>query len=277
MRTLFSFWLAILSVSASAQYFYTDILSTENNRTHYRLLIKQQVKKVSVKAYDGAGELIDDFRLIQQVDADKRTLTTYSKTNLSDGSILQTTYNSAGRVIAVLDSSDGASVNTKYRYDAQGRLQVLESVAIQSEQKENIVSEKRMYRYDEKGMPVQMLRIKGQSDTLVVTFVAAENGLPGEEIWTRDGKKIETWYYYYDDKQQLTDIVRFNNAAGKMLPDYLFAYDENGNLTTRVTVQTGTGQYRTWQYRYNSAGLKVAEVVLNKKKEQEGRLEYSYQ
>ena len=88
--------------------------------------------------------------------------------------------------------------------------------------------------------------------------------------------KMETWFYYYDEGNRLTDIVRYNAAAKKMLPDYLFGYDGQSNLSSKVTVQPGTGQFRIWQYKYNEGGLKTEETVLNRQRQPEGRLVYFY-
>ena len=46
-------------------------------------------------------------------------------------------------------------------------------------------------------------------------------------------KKIsgEKTYYYYDGKNRLTDIVRFNTKARRLLPDYMFEYTENNQVS----------------------------------------------
>jgi YD repeat-containing protein len=261
---------------AKAQYFYNDIVVTHENRVHFENLLKSKVKKVNVKAFQNDGEEIDDFILRQEIDLKGGTITTYSKTTFTDASILKTTFNNKKMPALVLDSAEGASTTTRYTYDADGRLISMESSSVQSEQMENLVTEIRQYFYNDKGMPEKMIRIKGGSDTMMVIFTPAENGLPGEETWFKAGEKIETWFYYYDENNRLTDIVRFNAAAKKMLPDYLFGYDEQNNLTSKVTVQPGTGQFRIWQYKYNAGGLKTEETVLNRQRQQEGRLVYFY-
>lgn len=270
-------WCILLTLPAKAQYFYNDILLAAQNKTHFEKLISSKVKTVTVKAYQNDGETIEDFVLRQEIDLGSGTLTTYSKTTFSDASILKTTFNSNRMPVLVLDSTESASTTTRYSYDNAGRIISLGSVSVQSEQKENIVTELRQYTYNEKGMAEKMLRINGGTDTMTVMFTAAENGLPGEEAWYRGGQKIETWFYYYDEKNRLTDIVRFNAAAKKMLPDYLFGYDEKNNLTSKVTVQPGTGQFRIWQYKYNAGGLKTEEMVLNRQRQPEGKLVYVYE
>lgn len=269
--------IALLHFSLSAQYYYSDILTGKDIQSHFSNLEKHKLKKVTITAYDAGNEVIDDFILYQEIDRNKRTLTTYSKSNLSDASILETGFNEAHLPIYVLDSSEGASTRTFYQYDAFGRVKILESVSMQSEQQENVVSEKRIYTYNAGGVPETMFRIKGNTDTMQVNFVATENGLPGEEHWIKSGKKIETWFYYYDDQNRLTDIVRYNAAAKKMLPDYLFGYNETGQLSSRVSVQPGTGDFRIWQYTYDNRGLKKEEIVKNRSRQTEGKMVYAYQ
>jgi YD repeat-containing protein len=263
-------------LSTSAQYFYNDILGTGDNKKNFSILQKEKIKKVTVKAYDSQGELIDDFVLYQEIDATKKILTTYSKTNLTDASILEARYNSLGLPVQITDSSEGGSTRTSYEYDSRGLLLQMSSLAIQQEQKENAVFEKRIYSYSSNQIPVTMMRIKGNTDTMQVVFLPAENGMPGEEQWFKDGNKIESWYYYYDAKNRLTDIVRYNAAAKKLLPDYLFNYDEAGNIVNKVTIVSGTSNFRIWQYRFDERGLKVEESVMDRQRKPEGKLVYEY-
>ena len=266
-----------VGLSTSAQYYYNDILSTEANRKNFTTLQKEKIKKVSVKAYDTQGEIIDDFLLYQEVDGSKRTLTTYSKINISDASILETKYTVKGLPEFARDSAEGGSTRTSYQYNEKDQLVSMNSLSVESEQKENVVTEERKYVYNDSGIPESLVRIKGGTDTMHVTFISAENGLPGEEQWFKGNKKIETWYYYYDAQHRLTDIVRYNAVAKQLLPDYLFSYDDGGNIINKVTVLPGTGEFRIWQYRYDERGLKTQETVMNRQRKQEGKLVYEYQ
>lgn len=275
----YSFYLLLLSLSvnASAQYYYNDIFIAQDNQKTFSKLARYKISNITIKALDPDGSEAINFYLNQKVDLTEKKITTFSKSVFSDASILETRFNKAFQPVSVLDSSDGASTRTLYVYDDAGLLQTMQSTSVQIEQKENVANELRRYRYNEKGIPVEMIRTKDGRDTISVTFVASENGLPGEENWYKDGKKIETWYYYYDEQNNLTDIVRYNAAAGKMLPDYMFGYDASGNMTSKVTVQPVTGAFRIWQYTYNTRGLKTQEIALNKDRKEEGKLVYNYE
>lgn len=273
----FYFLLLCCSVNVSAQYYYNDIFVAQDNQKTFSKLAQYKISNITIKALDPDGSDAINFYLNQKVDLAERKITTFSKSVFSDASILETLFNKAFQPVSVFDSSDAASTRTLYNYDDSGLLQSMQSTSVQIEQRQNVANELRQYRYNDKGIPVEMIRTKDGQDTISVMLKPSENGLPGEEQWYKDGKKIETWYYYYDEQNNLTDIVRYNSAAGKMLPDYMFGYDANGNMTSKVTVQPVTGAFRIWQYTYNSRGLKTQEIALNKDRKEEGKLLYTYE
>jgi YD repeat-containing protein len=107
-------------------------------------------------------------------------------------------------------------------------------------------------------------------------FVAAENGRPGEEQWWKGQRRLETYFYYYDEQHRLTDIARFNKRAQRILPDLLFEYHPQGWLAKQVSVQANSNQYRTYRYSYDARGLKVKEEILNKQNQIEAVIFYTY-
>ena len=114
-------------------------------------------------------------------------------------------------------------------------------------------------------------------DTTVVSFIYDEENQVAEERWTKSNRSIETYYYYYNQKKQITDIVRYNRKAKAMLPDFIFEYNDMDQLSQMTQTQSGSANYLIWRYTYNDQGLKVREVAYNKEKELMGRIEYSYQ
>ena len=121
-----------------------------------------------------------------------------------------------------------------------------------------------------------MLLIKNNTDTTVIDFAKDEQGNIAEEHWKKKGRQIETYFYYYNIQRQLTGVVRFNLKAQRLLPDYLFEYDENGTLTQLTQVPQGSADYMVWKYTYLPNGLKQNELLFNKQKQPIGRIEYSY-
>jgi dipeptidyl aminopeptidase/acylaminoacyl peptidase len=134
--------------------------------------------------------------------------------------------------------------------------------------------EERRYFYDEKGKPVKMLRIRNNKDSSTVVFTADEKGNIVDE--NDQGKNGKRYYYYYNDKNRLTDIVKFNTLKGKLLPDFVFEYNSAGQVTKMVAVEEGfTSDYNTWKYVYND-GLRIIEKCFSKENILLGYFEYEY-
>ena len=92
------------------------------------------------------------------------------------------------------------------------------------------------------------------------------------------GVRSEPVYYYYNENNQLTDIVRFNKKAKRLLPEYMFEYSEDNRVIQKITVPANSFDYLIWRYQYNQQGLKTKEAIYSKddKRKQLGRIEYQY-
>jgi hypothetical protein len=191
-------------------------------------------------------------------------------------SILVTQFNAKGQLIRSADSSNTTLNVSSYTYDVAGRLAAVENVSQAYAYKTKEVV-RHQYTYDSTGLPVSMLRIKNGTDTAFVQFKADEKGNVGEEIITAKGKPTQTWYYYYDAQNRLTDIVRFNDRARRLLPDYVYEYNEQSLLSQMISVQSGGSDYVTWRYQYNPQGLKTKESCFSKQKQLMGYVTYRYE
>jgi hypothetical protein len=261
-----------------AQYFFQDIVTAGSTSNNYQLLKKNKVKKVTVSSIEPDGSETENFGIVQMLDASKGMLTTITNSGMTGTSTLVTNFNSNNLPEKITDSSTNTVNTVTYTYDNAGRLVLLSSNSHEPEDTNHYtMREDHRFMYDANGNLVKMLKIQNDYDTTMVVFVPAENGLPGEEKWYKKNRNIENWYYYYDDKKQLTDIVRYHPTAKKMLPDYVFEYNPDGQLSQQTVVQTGTNFYRLWLYDYDDKGLKKSETIFNKGKEQEGRILYAYE
>jgi hypothetical protein len=92
----------------------------------------------------------------------------------------------------------------------------------------------------------------------------------------RGNKQVERYYYYYDNNRRLTDIVRFNNKAGRLLPDFIFSHDDNSRISKMIQVPRYGNNYLSWEYSYDEKGLKTAEKMTSKDKQQSATLYYRY-
>jgi YD repeat-containing protein len=275
MKFYIIFFLFILSaVGCTAQYYYSDIVGTKQTNQQYKLLRSFQTKKITAISYEG-NQPSKDFVLEQTITGDGRQIITRSASIGNAESFFRSSFTN-NRVSQTVDSSRNAINTVTYEYDNAGRV-----VAINSTSKDFdgtfTSTEWHQWKYDEKGHPSTMLKIKNKVDTTLVEFKLDEDGNVAEEHWRKNNWTIETYYYYYNAKKQLTDIVRYSRKAKQMLPDYMFEYDNNGHISQMTQTQSGSANYLTWKYVYNENGMKQQEVVYNKQKEYLGKIEYSYQ
>lgn len=265
--------LILLWIKADCQYYYADIAGTKQTNQQYKLMRAFQIKRINAVSFEG-GQPSKDFLMEQIVTDDGRRIITHSASAGSMESYFISHYQN-NKVNKTIDSSNNAINTVMYRYDNAGKI-VSTSATSKDFDKTFSNEERHIWSYNEKGLPEKMIKIKNQTDTTFVTF-AYENDNVAEEKWTKSNRTIETYYYYYNEKKQLTDIVRFSRKAKTMLPDYIFEYDGKGRIAQMTQTQSGSANYLVWRYTYNENGMKEKEIVFNKQKEMLGRIEYQYQ
>ena len=275
MKRSFFFILAVFfAMVANAQYYYNDILATEQTNINYKQLRNNKIKKIKAVSKDANNELIDGFSLLQELSNDGKKMQTTTAT--SDGVNAElTSYYSNDRIVRTEGKSVNVNTIVDYVYDAAGKLQ-----SITSTSSDTIINgystEAHIWQYNNKGLPEQMLKIKNGTDTTKIILLYDEKGNPGIEQWKKKNKSLETYYYYFDAGKRVTDIVRYDEYRGKMLPDCMYEYDANGKIIKMTQVRTGGSNYLVWKYTYNDKGLKLKEVCFDKTKHVLGFMEYSY-
>ena len=267
---------ALVPFAGHSQYYQKDILSTKQTTEQIKQYKANKVRKVVLQSFESTGEPVQQFICFQEINPSFNIIKTFSQTMSTMQSVLVTQFNAKGQLIRSADSSNTTLNVSSYFYDAAGRLAVVENVsqAYAYKTKETV---RHQYTYDSSGLPVSMLRIKNGIDTAFVEFKADEKGNVGEEIITAKGKEKQTWYYYYDAQNRLTDIVRYNDRARRLLPDYVYEYNEQSLLTQMISVQSGGSDYVTWRYQYNPQGLKTKESCFSKQKQLMGYVTYRYE
>jgi len=267
--------LLILTASqASAQYYYSDIISTKQINAQYHLLKTNSIKSVELSSFERNSEPTDGFKGNQKIDQKENRVETYTRTNASGETFFTAWYNSQGMLTHSIDSSQEAVDESFYEYDAQNRLLLIRNKS----HSDNVAStETHQWQYNANGIPSGMLRIRNNMDTLTVEMVIDDKGLVTEEKTFKKKQPQGTVYYYYDTQNRLTDIVRYNLKAKRLLPDYMFEYNETGQLKQMISIPEGSNNYLTWRYLYNEKGLKKMELCYSKEKELLGKVEYVYQ
>ncbi len=274
MKTLlFTVLMSIISGNLFSQYYYNDILTTAENMRKRELFKQQQVKGIRFMSFDGTGQPIDGFSSEQTVSNNFTEIGTLTTTNLTGATRSTSWFNAGGQLIKTLDTSDGNSTTVNYFYDAANRITSLVSVSISP----GAYTNKEQHIWTYKGdRPSGMLKIRNERDTTYISFEADEQGNVAEEKSRRNGQAMPTVYYYYNDKHQLTDIVRYNARAKRLLPDYIFEYDAQGRPATMLVTTEGSNEYQKWYYTYNEKGLKVKDECYSRNRTLIGRVEYQY-
>lgn len=276
MRTvILIFFICCMGLASQGQHYYNDLVATGEQIKKRAIWQQQQVRSVRFNSYDGNNQPIDGFKCEQNVRNNFTEIVTETTTSLSGTSVNTATFNTAGQLIKTTDTTDGNKTEITYAYDANNRITNIISLSFSPGNYVN--KEQHLWFYDANGKPVRMQKIKNNADTTYITYVADDNGNPGEEKSMRQGQTLPTVYYYYDDKNRLTDIVRYNNRAKRLLPDYIFEYDDRSRIASMLVTAEGTGDYQKWHYSYDARGLKVQDVCFSKTKVLIGKVEYKYQ
>lgn len=262
--------------TGTAQYYYHDIitaLETERRHTIYR---SEQVRRMTATGIDANGSRTTDYAEVHDLFDSGRTL----RISLRNGpahSVVRYGFNDAGRLISCLDSSNGVVSQIEYEHDTAGRILRIRNTLRDSARDFN-QTETHQWSYDSSGRPSGMWRVINGSDSLEIRFSTDENGNTGEERSYRKSRETAMVYYYYDDTDRLTDVVRYNTRYKRLMPDLMFEYDESGRVIQKIATTSGQNQrYVIWRFIYDEKGLKTREVLFDQEKRLTGKIEYQYQ
>jgi hypothetical protein len=242
--------------------------------------LSNKVKSVTATGYDQRGAKATDFSEYQEVKENGTSLKVATIDKLTK-TVTYSRFDKQGRVISISDSSTSVDNATIYEYDKKGNISSIQNTVTDASSQFNH-TEIHHWIYDEEGTPVRMWRIINSAtnkdhDTLEIRFIKDEDGNVGEERTYRKGIESGYLYYYYDDKNRLTDIVRYNTRLKKLMPDIMFEYDEKDRIIQKITTTSSQNLgYLIWRYIYDSKGLKTKEALFNGNKELTGKIEYNY-
>lgn len=275
MKNLFCFILLFFFLAeTNAQYYYKDLMAADDIKQQMKLLVDNKIQKVISTGYTPNGAATADYDETQEVDLAKNQLRIVSVLKHTVSRI-HYTFDEKGRLISIADISLGLKSISEYSYDHAGNITVIKNVITDSLQ-DFTQTEIHNWVY-KNNKPETMWRTINNTDSLEVRFKTDEKGNIIEEQNFKKGKASDPTYYYYDDKNRLTDIVRYNTLAKRLLPDYLFEYDDANRVIQKITTVSSQNRgYLTWRYLYNEKGLKTKEALFNKEKQLQGRIDYSY-
>ena len=275
-----SIWIQLIllmtvSTAAISQYHYLDIVSNLQLSSEMKQFKEQKIRDIQVHSFESNGEPSKGFFCKKKISKDYRKIETYTKSTISEKSILISKFNTEGQLIASNDSSAISSSSNFYQYDSKGHLsKVVNISASMDDDFTSKITEEHLYFYNAKGHTSKMLRIKNHLDTTTVLFTSDEKGNIIDE---KDlGKNGKHYYYYYDYKNRLTDVVKYNSLRDKLLPDLLFEYNFASQVTQMISTEEGiSNNYYIWKKIYND-GLRIIEKCFSKENELLGYFEFEY-
>ncbi len=260
--------------SSFAQYYYKDILSNNQLMTDMAAYKLNKVKLINIKSFEDDGSPSEGFFCQKRFSKDYGKAELFTRSNISGASLLTSTFNNKGQLLRTHDSSAISVTSNLYAYDEKGRIHSITStVRSQDDDFRNEIIEQHIYAYNEQDKPLQMTRVKNKRDSTTILFALDEQGNPGIEKDTKSGAKF---YYYYDAKKRLTDIVQANDLKSGLVPDYMFEYNNSAGLLSQMTTtEEGGNYYFVWKYTYDN-GLRVKEKCFSKERRLMGSIEYEY-
>ncbi len=270
-----SFFILISSVTSHSQYYYKDIIGTREINQTIKLYLSNKVLSAEAIGFNGDGLKNSDFSETHTFLAGNNLL----KIATRDKTIITNEYyrfDSKGLLINMTDTSSSLVSTTSYAYGERENPVLIKNTVTDGDDS-IYTNEVHQWFYNGQGKPLRMLKISNNTDTTEVRFTLDEKGNVIEELPFIKKVSGEKTFYYYDDNHRLTDIVRFNTKARRLLPDYMFEYTEQNQVSQKITTLSMMDLgYLIWRYVYDDKGLKTKEASFNKDKVMTGKIEYSY-
>lgn len=263
----------VASSTASAQYFYDDIINNKQVRVELAVLKDKKIKGIKIASLEANGEETEGFTCQKKINRDFTEVEIYTETTESYPNTFISYFDKEGLLLKTVDSSEAGATSIDYSYDAAGRLlSVNSSKHFATDDDAGVVAEQHIYRYNDGGILQQMSLVKNNRDTTTYLFEADESG---NVIIEKNKKTAEVYYYYYDEKNRLTDIVHKYSYQKALFTEYSFEYNEEGRLIKMITSEKEGAYYFTWRYDYED-GLRKTERCYSKEGRIMGSVEYKY-
>lgn len=259
--------------SVQAQYYYKDILTNDQVSADMAAYKLNKVHTVKLRSFEDDNSPSEGFFCERKISKDFRKTELLTKSPISAPSVFNSYFNEKGKIIKTIDSSSISSSTNIFEYNQNDKIAKITSIIRSSDDDfVNEIKEEHLYFYNAEGIPEKMILVKNNSDSTTMLFMLDEKKNVSIEKNTKTGRKF---YYYYDDKNRLTDIVHASERTERLLPDYMFEYNAQGLLSQMTTVEEGSNYYFIWKYTYSN-GLRTKEKCFSKEKRLMGSIEYEY-
>ncbi len=263
------------SLNASAQYFYKDIWMNQQLNKEFAIIKNENIRTVSVKSFEDDNEPSEGFFCERRIDKNYTKSNMISRSIITNQSLLTSYYNERGWILKTVDSTETSLARTDYDYDNKGHIIKITNFTKANDENSGI-TETHQYLYNANGRLEKMIRKKNNMDISTVNFTTDEKGNVIDEEERIRGKKGKKYFYYYDDKNRLTDVVHYNERAKRLLPDYMYEYNPQGQIKQMISTEDAASNYFIWQYTYNDQRLRESEKCYSKEKRLLGSIQYQY-
>ena len=238
-------------------------------------LLQNKVKKIESIGKDAAGRPATDYNEWIDVFPEKNELVKTTRNGQNVGKEMLR-FDASNKLINMETMEDGINSSTTYSYNEK---QQLIKVATLSKDPINglDIEDVLIWEYKDTDLPIGLLKISNKTDTLHYLFVIENNKVVEEQLLR--GKQVrDRIYYYYNESNRISDIVRYNKYVKKLMPDIMLEYNESNQVIQKVTLLTlqRSADYLIWRFVYNEKGLKTKEALFNKNKELQGKIDYTY-
>ncbi len=267
--------LTTISSAANAQFFYKDIWTIQQLTKEFVTLKNENIRTVSIKSFEDDGEPSEDFFCERKIDRTFTKSEMISRSNITQQSLLVSFYNERGWIIKTIDSTQTSLARSEYEYDNKGRIIRITNFTKANDENGGI-TETHQYIYNTNGKPEKMIRRKNNADISSINFMVDDKGNVIDEEEIIRGKKGRKYFYYYDDKNRLTDVVHYNERAKRLLPDYMYEYNPQGQIKQMISTEDNISNYFIWKYTYNDRRLRESEKCFSKERRLLGSIQYEY-
>lgn len=263
--------LAVLK-NANAQYYYKDLVSNAQVLADMKAYKENKIKKIVLKSFEDDGSESRGFFCEKKLSKDYTKAQLYTRADISAAALFTSTFDKDGKLLNTYDSSLLSVTEIKYSYNSDNLISAITSnIRSKDEDFENEIKEEHFYEY-ENNKPVKMVRVKNGRDTTDILLALDDNGNVAIEKDTKNGTKF---FYYYDAKNRLTDIVQANEYSKNAKPDYIFEYNNAGLITQMTSLEEGSKSFFVWKYNYEN-GLRIKERCFTDERKLMGSIEYQY-
>lgn len=259
--------------TANAQYYYKDIMSTIKENNEFSVLKNNNLKNIKITSFDENDQPSEGFFCEKKINKSFSQSQLMTKSNITGESLLVTEYNNSGEVIKTTINTPHNTNTAEYKYDSGGHIILITTNTIANGDSSGI-TETREYFY-ENGKPVKMLRKKNNFLVSTINFLSDDKENITEEAPTGNSTD-KKYYYYYDDNNRLTDVVHYNKIANRLLPDYMFEYNNNNQPKQMISVDETGRNYFIWKYAYDDKKLPEIQKCFSKENQLLGTIQYDY-